>query len=247
MEYRVEGLAESQSLIPVMSERTLHWPDGTNDEGVTWGRSGMAEMMSEKALGVAMKTAPEGRYADTIKTNGPVSAAMVAKLQAQPPAYTLAARLRLMHFVAATPVPQSAGSRNLHEALGERIAGVEKSGEELLVTFIRHYPSPLADNAGFGRLAPPGEFAQYFLVNHAHDFVHRGNPGDYHMTRISTVGISRHTMSYRASKKAAGKRPSLEAINALNEAELIKVVFTEQARFTHDLKVDPFTVEPANP
>ena len=245
-EYRVEGLAESQSLIPYWSERTLQWPDGTIDKGVAWGRSDMSETLP--VLGVTLSSAGRpGQYADTIKTGAPVSAPMVEKLHTQPPAYTLAARLRLMRFESATTVPLQAGLRTLQGALGERIAGVEKGGEELRVTFIRHYPSPLADNAGFGPMAPLNEFPKYFLVNRAHEVVDRGRPVDYHLTRVGTVGISWHTMSYRASKKAAGKRPTLEAINALNDAELMKMVFTEQARFTHELKVDPFTVEPTSP
>ena len=247
MKYRVDGLSELQGVLPYWADHSLRWPDGTIEQGRTWSRSGMAELVSEKALGVALKTAREGQYADTIATNATVPPAIAVKMQSQPPAYTLQARLRLMRFESATPVPLKPGERTMNGTLGERIIAVEKSGEQLLVTFIRLSPSLLVDTVGGGQAAPAGQFAQYFLVNHAHDFVDRGSPQDFRLTRIATVGLSWQTMAYRASKKGGGKRPLLEAIDALNDAELIRVRFTEQARFTHEIKVNPFTVELVNP
>ena len=245
--YRVEGLPESAGLLAYYSNHTWRWPDGTIRQGYTWSRSDLAELAAEKALGMALKTAPAGQYADTVTTSAGVPTATVERLRAEPPAYTLEARLRLIKFETPTAVPLQAGPRTLKEGLGERIAGVEKSGEELLVTYIRHFPSLLVHTAGGGQLAPYGEFSQYFLVSRARDFVDHGSSQDYRLTQIGTVGISWQTMKYRASKKGGGSRPLLEAINALNDAELFKVTFVEQARFTHEIKVDPFTLDPATP
>ena len=209
----------------------------------------MAEFISERALGVAMKIAPEGRYTDTVTTTGYISSEVTTKLQAGSPVFTMQARSQLMRFDSATPVPLQRGSWTQQGVTGLRLASVEKSGEELLVNFIRHSPSSFVDLFG-GRYYPGSvnrEFNQYVLVNGAHDFVDRGRFVDRRSTRIGTVDIDWYTMSYRASKKAGGQRPLLEAINALNDAELKKVTFVEQARFSHEITADPFKVEMANP
>src|SRR5258708_6001208 len=208
----------------------------------------MAEKESGKALGLAMKTGGEGQSADTIQASAWLSPKVAEKVQAQSPVDMLPMRLQLVRFESATPVPKQAGiPTNLGNGVSERIGAVEKDGERLLVTFIRHAPSLWVNNAGGGQLAPLTQVAHYFLVNRAQDFVDRGSLEGKLTTRIGTVEIAWNTMAYRASKKAGGPRPSLEAINALNDAELIKVTFTEQVRFTHEFKIDPFTVEPANP
>ena len=248
VKYRVQGLAESQVLLPGWTEYAWHWADGTTQKGSAWSRSGMMDFMSERALGVAMKLAPEGQYTETVTTLGLVSSDIAKRLQAETPGYTMKARLLLMRFDSATPVPLQRGSRTLHGVMGERVAAVEKSGEELLVTFIQHTPSLLVDNHG-GMYYPgvaSGEYFQYLLVNGTHDFVDRGHTAGHLSTQIGTVAITWHTQAFRASRKAGGKRPLLEAINALNDAELKKVNFLEQARFTHEIKVDPLTVEVVN-
>lgn len=251
VKYRVEGLTESQVLMPASgwTEYSWHWADGTTQKGGGWSRSGMAEFISERALGAAMKIAPEGQYTETVTTTGYISPEVATKLQAEPPVFALQARTRLMRFGSATPVPLQRGRWTQQGVTGERLASVEKSGEELLVTFINHSPSSFVNNFG-GRYYPgvsSGEFTQYLLVNGAHDFVDRGRPVDRRSTQVGTVHISWYTLSYRASKKAGGQRPVLEAINALNDAELKKVTFVEQARFTHEIKADALKVEVVNP
>lgn len=247
IKYGVEGLAESQALLPGWTEQIWRWADGTTRKGSAWSRSSMAELISEKALGVAMKTASVGQYADTVTTLGWVPADVAARLMAEPPAYTLPARLQLMRFDSVLSVPLQRGAKNLTDDFGEQIVHVEKSGEDLLVTFIRHHHSFWVNYSFGGRDAPGRQLVQYLLVNQAHTFVDRGRSIDRRSTRIASVDVSWTTMSYHASSKAGGPRPVLEAINALNDAELVKVTFVEQARFTHELKADPLVFEPAKP
>lgn len=246
VKYRVEGLTETQGLIPSVADQTWHWSDGTTFAGRGWGRTGFSEMVREKALGWAMNNSPDGQYTDTVTMSGSVPPAIAVKMQAEPSVYTLKARLTLMQFISATPVPLQSGDRSLQGVVGERIAGVEKSGENFLVTFIRHYPAFLVNMDGFGPGVPFGYFTQYVLVNRAHDFVDRGRI-EGQKTRVATVAIDWQTIAYRASPKAGGPRPLLEAINALEGAELIKVNFVRKVEFTHEFKVDAYTAELVNP
>lgn len=246
---RVEGLTESQALRVYWSDYEWRWADGTTKKGGAWGRSGLGHMVSEKALGVAMKLAAEGQYTDTVAMTVGLEAERATRLTAEPPAFRLKNRLQLLRFDSAVPVPLQGADWSSMGVVGERVASAEKSGEELLVTFIRHYPSLWVNNIVGGYLygISDGGFSQYLLVNRAQGFVDRGRAVDRRSTRIGTVDIHWHTQSYRASKKAGGPRPVLEAINALNDAELMKVTFVEQVRFTHELKADPLIVELSNP
>jgi hypothetical protein len=202
--------------------------------------------MMEKHLRAAMQTTPTVPMGDTFTNTVVLSPDLAAKLRLDPPAYTLQVRLGLINYEPATPVPLLAGGWTVRDGLGEHIAHVEKSGEELLVTFIRHNPALWVDMAG-GWPVPRAQIAQYFLVNRANDFTDRGTAQIEKSTRIASVEIAWQTMAYHASKNAGGPRPTLEAINALNDAELMRVSFVEQARFTHELKVDRLVVEPAKP
>jgi hypothetical protein len=245
--YRVEGLAGSEGLMPVMSENTWRWPDGTTAAGRALSRSGLAEMMSEKALAAGMNAAPGTPHADTLVFTSGVPASTMEKMRAQAPGYTMPARFRLMRFETAERVPLQSGAWSEHDGYGERIAQVEKEGAQLLVTYIQHMPSLWVDNAGGGQLAGSGPYAQYYLVNKARGFADRGSSVDYKLTRIGTVGIAWRTMSYVAVPRPPEGGPLLEAINALKDAELIKVTFAEQARFSHELKIEPADIAKANP
>ena len=88
-------------------------------------------------------------------------------------------------------------------------------------------------------------------MNRARGFAHSGWSRDFKLTRIGTVGISWRTLAYHATEfrgpaPAAG-REMLEAINALTDAELVKVTLAEQARFSHELKIEPAEIAKANP
>jgi hypothetical protein len=248
--YRVEGLTGSQALMPVPSEHAWRWPDGKSVTGRTNGRSGLAQMMWTRALAAGGNTAPGIPSADVLTFTSHVPASTIEKMHAAPARYTLPARFRLLRFESAERVPLQPGSRKLQDANGERIARVERDGAQLLVTYIQHTPSLWVDNVAGGPLAPTGEYSQYFLVNHANDFAHPGSAAEYKLTRVGTVNIGWRTMAYHAVK--VGPRPPagrelLAAMDALNDAELIKVTFAEQARFSHELAIEPTDIAKPGP
>ncbi len=251
--YHVQGVPESQALLPYVANYSLHWPDGSADEGWSWIRPGrnLNGIMRMKVLGSPLATSEKPEDSQAIQS---VPAAVAERLQAGPAAYTLKARFGLMEIESMTSVPLQPGARAMIGPLGERIAHVEKEGEQLLVTFVRHSPFLGYDALmggqnyilGVGRAMMP-QFPQYLLVNRTRDYSDRGSAQWGQKFRVGTVEISWQTVAYRASKKAGGPRPLLEAINALNEAELIKFTFQEKARFAHEFKADQLVVTPANP
>ncbi len=244
--YQVEGLAGMQGLMSVQSEYTLRWPDGTSATGRSWGRSGLAEMMSAQALSGGKDAGEATAQTDSMTFTSAMPASAMAKVRGQSSSYALSARFRLMRFESATRVPLEPGRWSKQNSHGERLAHAEKEGPQLLVTFIRYMPSLWMDNVGGGQLAAPGDYSQYFLVNRARGAVDRGTSTDYRLTRIASVGISWRTMSFLAIPRPP-KGSVLDAINALNEAELVKVTFAEQARFSHELKLDVAEITKANP
>lgn len=244
--YQVEGLAGMQGLMPVASGYTMSWPDGTGATGRSWGRTGLADMMSAQALSGGRDSGEAAVQPDGVNFTSAIPAATMAKVRGQAPSHTLSARFRLMRFESVTRVPLEPGTWSRQQSHGERLAHAEKEGPQLLVTFIRHMPSLWVDNAGGGQLAAPGDYSQYFLVNRARGAVDRGTSTDYRLTRIASVGISWRTMSYLAIPRPP-KGSTLDAINALNDAELVKVTFAEQARFSHELTLDAAEIARANP
>ena len=255
VDYRVEGLQETQALVPHTANYTFHWPDGSADEGWSWVRvetgDGLSYLMARKAL--LLPTAPIGTPVDSRATQV-VPVATVDRLQAGPAAYTLKLRYGLMEIGSTASVPLQPGTRTLIGPWGERITHVEKEGEQLLVTTVRSNPSLAVDFLmgagnriiGIGQ-SMPRQFSRYLLVARTHNYSDRGRLVWEHNTRVAGVEISWQTMGYRASTKGGGPRPVLEAINALNEAELVKVTFQEKARFASGLTIDPFVVTPAAP
>ena len=151
-------------------------------------------------------------------------------------------------------VPLHAGPAIASGNQSERIAHVEKEGDQLLVTFVRRSPALAVDSIlgaqnyilGVG-MAMAQPFAQYRLVNRARDFADRGSALWTTHTRIGTVDITWQTVAYRATRSPVGHRPTLEAINALNEAQLVRVNLRETARFTQELKTDALQVEVGKP
>ncbi len=246
--YRVDGLSGSQGLMPILSEHTWRWPDGSTREGRSSGRSGLADMMSRLALnGEGQQVTAGQTAADTLVFSSYLPALTMGKVRAEPTAYVMPARFRLMRFESATRVPLEPGAWSGHESYGERIAAVEKEGPQLLVTFIRHMPSLWVDNAAGGQLAASGPYSQYYLVNRERNYVDRGSSTDFKLTRIGTVGISWRTVSYVAVPRPPGGGSTLDAINALADAELVKVTFAEQARFSRELMIDSADIAKANP
>jgi hypothetical protein len=173
-------------------------------------------------------------------------AGVVEKIQAAAPALLLNARFQLFQFEAASPLPKQPGDWERRRAgVAERIGAVEKDGERLVVSFIRHAPSLWVDNAAGRRFVPTQSYAAYFLVNRATNYVDRGSALNKQTARIGTVGITWDTLAFHASaSRGTPQKPSLETMNALEAAELVKVAFAAQSTFTHTFRVDPFTAEP---
>jgi hypothetical protein len=241
--------------MPIMSEHFWRWPDGSTKEGRSSGRSGLADMMSRLALTGEGRPAPAGQpMADTLAFNSYLPALTMGKVRAEPAAYVMPARFRLMRFESATRVPLQPGDWSVHDAYGERIAAVEKDGPQLLVTYIRHMPSLWVDNAAGGQLAATGPYSQNYIVNRERNYADRGSSTDFKLTRIGTVGISWRTVAYVAVPRPTGVFTErvrgasvLDAINALPTAELVKVTFAEEARFSHELKMEAAEIAKANP
>ncbi len=249
--YRVEGLPESHALQSFVSNYSLRWPDGVSEAGWSWIKPDkrISRLVEMKALGQSFASG-EAAAVDEAQASQTIPAAAAARLHTGPVAYTLTVRYGLMEVESATAVPLQAGSRTLNGFLGERIAHVEKEGDQLLVTFVRHNPALAFDwllggqnyVLGVGQ-AMARQFSQYLLVNKARDFADRGTTLWATTTRIGTVEIAWQTITYRASKDPASRRPSLEAINAVSEAELVRVTLREQARFAHEFKTDALSVQ----
>lgn len=245
--HRVEGLEESQGFIGYNSQHTWRWPDGTTEKGVAIGRSmlnGLAFARANEFVSGKYVAPPD---TDQLSITSLLPSATMEKVRAQPPDYTLNARLRMMKYVGTNPVAAQRGAWQKSGMVAERIAAAEKSGEQLLVTFIQHAPSLWVDKVGGGRTAMSGDFSRYFLVNRRNGFVDAGASEASRTATIATVAIHWRSMSFRGTATGGGRKASLDAINALNEAELIKVTFTEQARFTHEFQLDAARIAEANP
>ena len=244
--YRVEGLVDAQGLMGYPSEHNWQWVDGTSDRGYTLARSSLNERARQRADAYVKGEVPTTQDSDEVAATSIVPSSTLEKIRTNPAAYSLKARFRLMEFESITPVPMHAGDRQMNGPAGERVAAIEKVGDQLQVTFVRHLPSLWVTLVGGGQLAPSGKFSRYFLANRKNGWLDAGGTLSGQSTRIGTVEIAWQTMFFHASPKAGG-RPTLEAINALNDAELIKVTYREQARFTHELRVDASRVAQANP
>lgn len=247
--YQVEGLDASQGFMAYVSGHSWHWPDGSIAKGYSMaGQSMLNGLASTKAAEFMGEPATAAREAVALSLTSFLPVTTMAKVRAQPPALNLQARLRLMKHKSTTPLPARAGAWQVDGVVGERVAGVEKSGEQLLVTFISHAPSLWVDVVAGGQLAPFGDFSRYFLINRIKPFVDSGSTTDKKQTRVGTVSITWQTLAFRASRTGGSPtKPLLEAINALDDAELVKVTFAEQARFTHEFEIDPARIAQAQP
>ena len=257
--FRVDGLPEVTALRPYVANYSLRWPDGTSVAGWSWikpdNRTG--RLVEMKALGQTFASVPvagENTGTEVVQAEQSIPAAAAARLLSAPAAYTLKARFGLMTVESVESVPLHAGPAIASGNQSERIAHVEKEGDQLLVTFVRRSPALAVDSIlgaqnyilGVG-MAMAQPFAQYRLVNRARDFADRGSALWTTHTRIGTVDITWQTVAYRATRSPVGHRPTLEAINALNEAQLVRVNLRETARFTQELKTDALQVEVGKP
>ncbi len=252
--YQVQGLPGSQALVPYVANFSLRWPDGASEEGWSWVRpeQSITRLVTYRVL----NQAPAGKWSrDDSRATQTIPAAVATRLQAASAAFSLKVRYGVMEVESATSVPLQPGSRAMNGFLGERMTHVEKVGEQLEVTFVRHSPALFIDILsgmqnyvlGVSQAMARRQLSQYLLVNRAHDFADRGNTLWTNSTRIGAVEIEWQTLAYRASRKPADGRPSLEAINALNDAELIRITLREKLRFAHEFKTDALSAEIVQP
>lgn len=253
--YRVDGLPEAAALKPYVANYSLRWPDGVGQNGWTWINPSKrtSKLVETKALEQTFAADPgvgDHLGTDSIQAAQSLPAATAARLLSAQADYMLKARFGLMEVESVTEVPLQAGPTMRNGSQGERIAHVEKEGEQLLVTMVRHNPALTIDillGIQTYTLAAGQAMAQplyhYLLVNRARDFADRGSSQWVSKTLIGTVEITWQTMAYRATPGPTGRRPTLEAINALNEAKLIRVNLRETARFTQELKAAALRVE----
>lgn len=261
--FRAEGLSESDGFISYSSEHSWQWPDGTSEAGYTTGLSSLDVAAREKARAFAMVNrdprSPEQERMDRLAEEQMelrreqvsmvsfVPSATMARIRSQPPAYRLQARLRLMAYEATTPVPLQPGRWESDGRVAERLAAFENIGEQMNVTFIRHSPLLWMDVlAGRGR-EPARGFSRHFFVNRTNGYVDGGEPVENRQMRIATVAIQWETRGYRGVRRNTVGRPTLDGINALHDAEMIRISYREKARFIHEVELDAARIARANP
>jgi hypothetical protein len=244
--FRVDGLADAQGLLAYPSELRWTWPDGSTEKGVGTGRSLLNGLAADRARAFAKGEVAGATPNEEISVTSLLSAATLAKLRAQPADWTLSGRFRLMQYEATTLVPKQPGKWEQEGAASTRIAAVETSGDEQHVTLVQHAPALWVDLVGGGSLAPSGRFSRYFLVNRKIGWADGGQSQENRSTRIGTVDISWRTLVFHGTPKV-GARMTLEGIRALEDAELVKVTYTEQARFSQELAIEAARIAQANP
>ena len=240
---RADGLPSGQMLVPAANSYTLRWADGVTDEGWSWfnyDRSFLS-LIAPRTPDALAEAKPSFHFRATQS----LPAKLAVRLVKEPAAYTLAARFTVVEAGTRERVPSAPGARIMSGMAGERIAAVEKDGEEMAVTFVRSRPALVSDylaqlssyvlGAGQG-MAPQ---AQYVLMNRAGEILDAGNSAGTRTSRVGGVEVSWETKTYRAMKPGAASKPRWEAIKALEEAELTRVTYRSDGSFTHTLKVDP--------
>ena len=248
--FNVNGLPEDQTLVPSLANQfTLRWPDGQLQQG--WGSIRTKGDWYDRVAMPALSL-PSVPADSTVKAqiNQMLPAKVAARLQAGPAEYTLKTQFALMEIESTTAVPCQPGEWMRRGSTGERIAHVEREGEELLVTFVRQRPDFFTDAVlGYSsyamgiRRANVAWYPQYLLVNRALDFLDRGNQRSILKACIGTVMITQETRAYRATTAAKGHRPRLDAIKALDDAEFTKVVYRARAQFSYELKTQSLVME----
>jgi hypothetical protein len=243
VKYHVDGLPGNQMLWPAVNNYALRWADGTTHKGWSSFNGGPA-WFERISLGASATAEP---LAAQVSQYLPEEIA--ARLDREPTTYELRSRFAVVELEAATRVPLAPGSRTVIGTLGERIGSVEKDGEEVLVTFVRHRPVLLGDyladmgnyvlGGGRGMTIAP---SRYRLENREQHFVDQGTSVAALTSRIAGVELMWETKSYRAMKANGAKKPRFEAMKALDEAELIRVTFHSRGTFAHEIKVDPLVL-----
>jgi len=247
---QVEGVLANQRLLPTVGNYTLRWTDGVAAEGWAWCSDRRLSLMNPLAL-LDRVSEGMGQSVD-LRAIQTIPAPIGTRLLQEPAAYSLEARFTLVEAGALERLPLTPGPRIITGTVGERVASVEKDGEELMVGFVRHRPALTRDfltdvgnyvlGVGVASTAP---HARYLLVNHAGDILDPGVDGPVWTSRVAAVNISWATKTYRAMKPDGGVKPRWAAIKALEEAELSRLVFFPIKSFAHRFEIQALTVSAA--
>jgi len=236
-------------LVPAVGNYTLSWADGVTDEGWSWFRF-------DRSIGW-FRAPPSEEYEKLthFRVTQVIPAKLSSRLSREPAVYALQTRFSLMEASTPERVSLTPGNRVMVGVVGERVAGVEKAGETMAVTFVRHRPALISEY-----LAVMGNYVlgsgtnwtsptQYLLVNKAGEVLDRGVDGPVRTSRVAAVEITWETKAYRAMGPSIpnfSSKPRWEAIKALEEAELTRVTYRSLGSFTHEMKMDPFRAWRAN-
>jgi len=252
LDCRVPSLPADQALTPSLANQfTLRWSDGETKQGWSWihSRAGWYDRVAIHALGMTPESADDAVLAQIHQM---LPATVAARLQVEPAEFSLKAQFAVMALESSSRVPLVPGPREVRGHVGERIAHLDTVGEELRVTFVRHHPQFLSDTLiGMAsyvlgvRHVNIAWFPQYHLVNRDRSYMDGGSRTAIFRSRVATVQITLETVAFRAMKPEKGHLPRPEAIRALNEAELMRLVYREHARFTTELKVPSLMVKPS--
>jgi hypothetical protein len=249
---QVQGVPANQRLVHTMANNyTLRWTDGMAAEGWAWFRSDRG-LLGMNSLQILDQPSEETTRSVDLVAIQNIPAQIGTRLWQESAVYSLEARFTLVEAGARERLPLTPGPRSIAGTVGERVASVEKDGEELVVGFVRHRPALI------GRiLAETGNYVlgvgaastvthtQYLLVNHEGNILDPGVDGPVWTSRVAAVNISWATKTYRAMKPDGGVKPRWAAIKALDEAELTRLVFSSIKSFAHRFEIEALTVSTA--
>jgi len=243
----VGGVPADQMLVPAVSNYTLSWADGVTDEGWSgfhFDRS-FDTLLTRRKLDL---TKEEFKRPAFVRATQVIPARIANRLAQEPAVYTLQTRFSLVAVGTIEPVPSAPGRRVVYGVVGERVAGVEKEGEVMAVTLVRHRPALisyyLAEMGSYvlgagTNWSPP---TQYVLMSKAGDVLDAGDGGPMRTSRVASVEVTWETRTYRAMKANGSAKPRWEAIEALEAADLTRVSYRSLGSFTQTIKVDPMVV-----
>ncbi len=187
--------------------------------------------------------------------------AEVARVRAEPPSYVLNAQFGLIQYDEKTELPLHSAERRRVDRTSLRAVEVEQivvnravATTTMRVAVLESRPTSYAD--GLDRLSPfQGLHEQnersfrtgrssYYLINRD-----RGNRADvwteqYPSVRVGTVEITRRVLQFNAPRDWSADNHWVPQPGWFEKAKLVRVTAREVARFSRELKVDRFEVQP---
>lgn len=241
---RVEGLPENQVLLPAVGSYTLSWADATTLKGWSLTRTAWPKRIARRALRLSVD---QDHGPGDMQFQQILGYEYASRLMQEPANYTLQTRFTLVETGAVTSIPLSSGRRDWIGSASERVGWVEQSGDDVIVTLVRHRPLTVRDMAagmdnyilGTADTAWPSE---YMLVNLATQHVDWGMPGPMFSTRVAGVQIKWETKIFRSPLGDHSRKLNQELTNALDGSQLRRVAFHFRSAFSHKLTINPLTV-----